>query len=136
MYKTILVPIDLAHLDEGKATVDVAISITDDDARIILLYVIEEIPSWTDLDLPKDFIENQVATAREQLGKIAASSDRHITIEVRSGHAYTTILKVAEEDGADLIVLSSHRPGLKEYFIGSNTTKVVAHATCSVHVVR
>ena len=136
MYKTILVPIDLAHLDEGKATVDVAISITGDDAQIILLYVIEEIPNWTDIDLPKDFIANQIATAEEKLGAIAASSDRNIRVEVRTGHAYSTILKVAEADGADLIVLSSHRPGLKEYFIGSNTTKVVAHAQCSVHVVR
>ena len=136
MYKTILVPIDLAHLDEGRATVDVALSISGDDAQIILLYIIEEIPNWTDIDIPKDFIENQIAIAEEKLGEIAASSDRDIRVEVRTGHAYSTILKVAEADGADLIVLSSHRPGLKEYFIGSNTTKVVAHAMCSVHVVR
>ncbi len=101
-----------------------------------MLYVIEDIPNWTDIDLPSDFMEKAMQSARETLQSIAATTDKEVKIEVRSGHAYSTILKDAEAVNADLIILSSHRPGLKEYFIGSNTTKVVSHANCSVVVVR
>ena len=55
MFKTILLPIDVAHLDEGQKTLDVALSITGPEATIILLYVMEDIPNWTDIVLPPDF---------------------------------------------------------------------------------
>jgi nucleotide-binding universal stress UspA family protein len=74
--------------------------------------------------------------ARQALESIAESTDRSVQIEIRAGHAYSTILKEAEAMNADLIILASHKPGLKEYFIGSNTSKVVNHASCSVVVLR
>ena len=37
---------------------------------------------------------------------------------------------------ADLIVMSSHRPAMKTYFLGSNAGHVVRYAKCSVLVVR
>jgi nucleotide-binding universal stress UspA family protein len=136
MFKTILLPVDVAHLDEGHKTLDVALSITSADAAIILLYVMEDIPNWTDLDLPPNFKENSMQVARQALESIAESTDRSVQIEIRAGHAYSSILKEAEAMNADLIILASHKPGLKEYFIGSNTSKVVNHASCSVVVLR
>ncbi len=57
-------------------------------------------------------------------------------VEVRVGHPYKTILEVAEEKEADLIIVASHQPDLQNYLIGSTAAKVVRHATCSVLVVR
>ncbi|TPQ46867.1 universal stress protein UspA, partial [Prosthecomicrobium hirschii] len=34
------------------------------------------------------------------------------------------------------IVVSSHRPSMATYLIGSNAAKIVRHAPCSVMVVR
>ena len=136
MFKTILLPVDVAHLDEGQKTLQVALKIMSPDTAIYLLYVMEDIPNWTDLDLPPNFKEDSMQTAREALKTIAETTDKEIRVEVRTGHAYSTILKEAEALNADLIILASHKPGLKEYFIGSNTTKVVSHANCSVVVVR
>ena len=136
MFKTILLPVDLAHLDEAQKTLGFALKVMSENTEIIMLYVIEEIPNWTDLDLPSDFMEKSMQFARETLQSIAATTDKEVKIDVRSGHAYSTILKEAEALDVDLIILSSHRPGLKDYFIGSNTTKVVSHANCSVMVVR
>lgn len=136
MFKTILLPVDVAHLDEGRKTLDVALSIASPEATIVLLYVMEEIPNWTDIDLPPNFKENSMQAAREALESIIQSTDSPVQIEVREGHAYSTILKEAESMNADLIILTSHKPGLKDYFIGSNTSKVVSHAHCSVVVVR
>ena len=136
MFKHILLPVDVAHLDEGYRTLEVARAIMSPDTRITLLYVMEDIPNWTDIDLPPNFKEESMQTALQSLQKIADSSDVAVHAEVRAGHAYSTILKESEAMGVDLIILASHKPGLKEYFIGSNTTKVVSHAACSVVVVR
>ena len=136
MFKTILLPVDVAHLDEGHKSLEVALKIMSPDTELILFYVMEDIPNWTDLDLPANFKENSMQSARKSLESIAETTDKKIQIEVRTGHAYSTILKEAEALNADLIILASHKPGLKDYFIGSNSTKVVSHASCSVVVVR
>ena len=44
MYKTILVPIDMGHVAEGKSIIDLAVKHGADGAKIILLNVVEEIP--------------------------------------------------------------------------------------------
>jgi len=45
-------------------------------------------------------------------------------------------LAVAEEAVADLIVVGSHRPAMKDYLLGTNAARVVRHARCSVLVAR
>jgi nucleotide-binding universal stress UspA family protein len=56
---------------------------------------------------------------------------------VREGDARSAILDEADSWGADLIVVGSHgRTGLKRLVLGSVAAAVVAHAHCSVEVVR
>jgi len=56
---------------------------------------------------------------------------------VREGDPRSAILDEAEGWGADLIVVGSHgRTGLKRLFLGSIAQAIVAHAHCSVEVVR
>jgi len=59
-----------------------------------------------------------------------------ITTVVRQGTIDREILDEAKKTHADLIVMSSHRAGLRTYFLGSNAGHVVRYATCSVLVVR
>ena len=136
MYKTILVPIDMGHVVEGKSIIDVAIDNAADGAKIILLTVVEEIPNWAAINLPADIIDKSLESAHDGLKAIARASGRSMEVEVRTGHSYNTILDVAEEKEADLIIIASHRPGLQDYFLGSTAAKVVRHAKCSVLVVR
>ena len=51
-------------------------------------------------------------------------------------HSAHTIIRIAERAEADLIVLASHRPEMKDYLIGANAASVARHARCSVLVVR
>jgi nucleotide-binding universal stress UspA family protein len=136
MYKTILVPIDMAHVVEGRANLDLAALHAADGAKIILLNVVEDIPGWAAAELPADLLTNSQASSREELKKLASSSGMEMEVEVRTGHSYHTILEVAEEKKADLIIVASHRPGLQDYFLGSTAAKVVRHAKCSVLVIR
>ena len=45
---------------------------------------------------------------------------------------YAEILGVAEEAGPDLIVVGSHRPGMRDYLLGTKASRVVRHASSSV----
>ncbi len=136
MYKTILVPIDLAHVVEGKAIIDAAIEHATEDAKIILLNVVEDVPNWAAIQLPTDLIDKSLNATHDELKAIATASVRKMEVEVRTGHSYNTILDVAEEKNAELIIVASHQPGLQDYFLGSTAAKVVRHAKCSVLVVR
>ena len=53
-----------------------------------------------------------------------------------TGTAYEEILTTARSFGADLIVMASHRPELKDYLLGPNAARVVRHSDVSVLVVR
>ena len=136
MYNTILVPIDMAHVVEGKSNIDLAIEHAAEGSKIILLNVIEEVPNWAAINLPADLLDQSIEASYNDLKAIANASGRKMEVEVRTGHSYNTILDVAEEKGVDLIIIASHRPGLQDYFLGSTAAKVVRHATCSVLVVR
>ena len=136
MYKTILVPIDIANLDKGKSMIDVATVHAGKDTQIILLNVVEEIPTWAAAEIPEGILDKSRQTSDEEMNAIAKASGISMDVEVRMGHSYKTILEVAEEKAVDLIIIASHRPGLQDYFLGSTAAKVVRHAKCSVLVTR
>jgi len=136
MYKTILVPIDIANLDKGKSMIDVATTHAGKDTQIILLNVVEEIPNWAAAEIPEGILDKSRQISDEEMNAIAKASGISMDVEVRMGHSYKTILEVAEEKAVDLIIIASHRPGLQDYFLGSTAAKVVRHAKCSVLVTR
>ena len=136
MYSTILVPIDMAHVAEGKTNIDLAAKHAAAGAKIILLNVVEDIPNWAAVELPAGLIDQSIESAQSELKAIATAAGMKMEVEVRTGHSYNTILDVAKEKNADMIIIASHRPGLQDYFLGSTAAKVVRHATCSVLVVR
>ena len=136
MFKTILVPIDMAHVVEGKANIDIAAQHASAGAKIILLNVVEEIPTWAAAELPANLVGDSMKRAQSELKAIANTTGMSMEVVIRSGHSYKTILEVAKESQAELIIIASHRPGLQDYFLGSTAAKVVRHATCSVLVMR
>jgi len=136
MYKTILVPIDMAHVAEGKTNIDLAAQHAAAGAKIILLNVVEDIPNWAAVELPAGLIDQSIESAQSELKAIATAAGMKMEVEVRTGHSYNTILDVVKEKNVDLIIIASHRPGLQDYFLGSTAAKVVRHANCSVLVVR
>jgi nucleotide-binding universal stress UspA family protein len=53
------------------------------------------------------------------------------------GDTATSILAVAEEVGAELIVMATHgRTGLSHFFLGSVAEQVVREASCPVLTIR
>ncbi len=134
MAKSILAPIDLAHPDQARKILRIAREIGGSDSSITALYVTPEIPQHVAAELQDELMAKTVAASRETLGTLA--SDAGAKSMIKKGPVTAEILDCADELGADLIVIGSHRPGLKDYLLGSTAARVVRHAECPVYVDR
>jgi nucleotide-binding universal stress UspA family protein len=89
--------------------------------------------------VPPDFDVQQRKSSEEALAIIAKEcglDGERVSCAVRQGGIYHEVLEQAKAINADLIVMSSHRPAMRTYFLGSNAGHVVRYAKCSVLVVR
>ncbi|WP_372425363.1 universal stress protein [Salinarimonas chemoclinalis] len=140
MYKTILVPVDLAEPKASEGALATAARLAEPgDGTIRLIYVRPLMPVTYMEYVPASFEADQQREAEESLGDIAATvplPKERVSAVVRLGSIYHEVLAEAEEAGADLVVVGSHRPTMATYLLGSNATTIVRHATSSVLVVR
>ncbi|WP_209425187.1 universal stress protein [Pararhodobacter sp. SW119] len=137
MFKRIVVPVDLAHSDLLANALDTATDLAKHyGAKLIYVSVTAETPTSVAHN-PKEFAD--------KLAKFAADRGVAAGIEIES-KAYTatdptidvdaTLLRAAEDAGADLVVIASHKPGFADYFWGSHGGRLASHATISVFVIR
>lgn len=92
--------------------------------------------------LPFDYGSLLAETRREakadiaKLVKEARFGEVSCRTRIEDGHPGETLVKVAEEERADLIVLATHgRTGLPHVLLGSTAQHVVRHAHCPVLVI-
>jgi nucleotide-binding universal stress UspA family protein len=140
MFKSILVPIDLADTDLAKPAIATAAALAQTwNGSVRLLNVLPTTPVMLAEYVPPDFDAQQRQISEEALAIVARESGveaSRISAMVRQGGIYHEILEEATAVKADLIVMTSHRPAVRTYFLGSNAGHVVRYARCSVLVVR
>lgn len=136
MYSSIIVAVDLAQLDQGKELLTRALKLLDAGGKVHLLHVLEDVPAYIAAELPRDLGDRREAETRVELRDMAHGLEQHVEFEVRHGAASSQIIEAAQNAGAELIMIASHRPGLSDYFIGSTAARVVRHAQCSVLITR
>jgi nucleotide-binding universal stress UspA family protein len=89
------------------------------------------------LDLVHKEIRQRAVELVERIAAKLRKKRLKVETAVREGHPHTAIVDEARKWRADLIVVGSHgRTGLKRLLLGSVAASVVAHASCSVEVVR
>jgi nucleotide-binding universal stress UspA family protein len=141
MYTNILLPIDLNSIDTQEAAVGTAVQLAQTfGARLHLMAVVPSLGvGVVSTFFPEDYEQKVTAAAEAELKEFLRQrvpegiEARHA---VASGTIYKEVLDFAKQIEADLIVMASHRPELKDYLIGPNAARVVRHADCSVLVVR
>jgi nucleotide-binding universal stress UspA family protein len=140
MYRRILVPIDLADVELAKPAIATAVMMAkESNGALRLVNVLPVTPSMLAEYVPPDFEAQQRASAEEAIGIVAEEAGLargRVSSVVRQGNVDREILDEAKAMNADLIVMSSHRTGVRTYFSGSNAGHVVRYAACSVLVVR
>jgi nucleotide-binding universal stress UspA family protein len=110
------------------------------DAEIILLHVVSTFAFR--VNLPEaDVDESQNArlsgAIQEKLQSIAkALSAKHgiqVHTQVAYGRIREEVVKVAEDQDADMVILGTHGvSGIREFFMGSNAFRIVSEAGCPV----
>jgi nucleotide-binding universal stress UspA family protein len=140
MFKTILVPVDLAEVETARPALDRAVSLAQaSQGTIRLVYVRSLLPITYMEFAPPTFEAEQQEEAEAKLAEVAADVPlpaERVSAVVRLGSVYNEVLHEADTTGADLIVIGSHRPTMATYLLGSNAATIVRHAKCSVLVVR
>ena len=140
MFQKILVPVDLADPEFVKPALDTAVELARASGGAVrLINVIPMTPVMLAEYVPPDFDVQQRGSAEEALAIIAKESTldpAKVSTVVRQGGIYHEVLEEAKVFGCDVIVMSSHRPAMKTYFLGSNAGHMVRYAKCSVLVVR
>jgi nucleotide-binding universal stress UspA family protein len=140
LFKSILVPVDLAEPDLAKPAIDTAVAMARATSGTVrLINVLPMTPVMLAEYVPPDFDVQQRKTAEEGLEALARDCglDRsRVSTVVRQGGIYHEVIEEAKAMPADLIVMTSHRPDMRSYFLGSNAGHMVRYATCSVLVLR
>ena len=149
MAEKILVPVDLGDTETSTKVLQQAVEQADrQGAKLTVMTVVPdmitgidyryairgEMGGSEDYDLKK-IVQNALDHLNDFVAEHTAKGTKADTI-ARHGTVYEQILDVAEDIGADQIVIGAHRPQLADYLLGPNTARVVRHAKCSVNVVR
>ena len=108
-------------------------------AELIVLHVVSMNDDWFSKHEELSPVRSLMAEQKEFLDKFLREkfADSMNLVEVRQkvelGTAYANIAALAEREGVDLIIMSTHgRTGFDHILLGSVTEKVIAHASCPV----
>ncbi|HEV3246489.1 MAG TPA: universal stress protein [Beijerinckiaceae bacterium] len=140
MFKSILVPVDIAEVDVAKPGFDEAVDLAKlSGAALRLIHVRSPVPYAMNEYIPAEYYDSDEKSVLKALEDLAAKLDLpkgRVTVVSPFGSVYDEVLKEAARMKADLIVVGSHRPNWSTYLIGSNAANIVRHAECSVLVMR
>jgi len=137
MFKKIMVPIDLTHVDTLQRAMSVASDIAKLYGATIHYVAVTGSGPGAAARTPEEFNAKLQALANEQAtasgvavtAQTVVSND--VTIELDA-----SLRQACTEMGADLVVVGSHVPGFADYIFSSHGGSMATHASVSVFVVR
>jgi universal stress protein F len=137
MYDNILIAIDLDQPESWAKALPTSLALARCfGARLTLCSVVPDTEAELEAEWSASGYREMIAVADAKLKALAAEHDIDAATQVGTGPIWGGIVDTAERIGADLIILASHRPQMKDYLLGANASRVVRHAACSVLVVR
>lgn len=140
MFRSILVPVDVAHPSSWEHALPQAIELASTaKGTVTIMTVVRDLKLMFEGVYFPFQLEQMMADAQNKLAAIAsdqATRGIEISSEVRTGSIGREILSMAKDRAVDLILMASHRPEMRDYLIGPNASYVAQHADCSVLVLR
>lgn len=134
MYRKIIVSLALDQ-GFGPRALDLARALKDEGGEIIALHVFEPLHGSVSAYVSDEAVKQAMARVRAGLAeRIGDAGD--VTPVIIKGHSGRSVTDYAAKEGADLIIVGSHKPGLGDYLLGSTSARIVRHAPCAVHVLR
>lgn len=139
MFKNILIPVDF--LENNVHALDIAIDMAlQSEGKVTLLHVIECISDTTLKEFPEFYGKLEKQSQEHMAALVAPHENSTVNIETHIvyGNRTQEILKHAEKNNIDLIVLSSHKIDFNNPTSGWGTIsqKVGILAQCPVMLVK
>ena len=141
MFEKVLLPVDINHPESWKSALPAARKLAGEEGEIHLLGIVHDLGSAIVATfLPEDFERKAMEDLKEKLQDLVAAESlagAKVETHVAHGHVPETILRLAGQIGADVIVMASHPPNdLQTLLVGSNADKVVRHSKIPVLTMR
>ncbi len=134
MYSKIIVSLSLDH-GIGQAAIELARKLKADDGKILGVHVYEPLQGSASAYVSDEAVAKAYEGVKEALeSRVADWPD--VEGVLLKGHSGRAVIHYAAEVEADCIVVGSHKPGMRDIFLGSTAARIVRHAPCSVHVLR
>lgn len=134
MYQKIIVALSLEHGIAERA-IKVAHELRAEGGEMIAVHVHEPLQGSASLYVSDEAVAEALQNAKTALAERVADYPE-LKSDLIKGHSGRAITDYAEKVGADCIIIGSHKPGVRDFFLGSTAARVVRHAQCSVHVLR
>lgn len=139
MYKKVLLPVSgEAHGKRASIALKKAIKLCE--GMIIVLHVTEVIPQTVGGEARHELEHDNTAQGQIVLAPIIElleTAGAHFRTRVDSGTIAETIVRVADEEGVDLIVMfTDGREDLKDFLLGSITERVLRNIDVDLLAVR
>ena len=140
-YKSILLAVDLSHDDEQ--VINKAQRIADQyGSRISIIHVLDNIPMpdtayGTEIPLYEGLNDELLNVKKTRLSQIGEGLGLDSTrVRMVWGLPHQEIIRMAEEESTDLIIVGSHgRHGIA-LLLGSTASGVLHHSPCDVLAIR
>ncbi len=137
MFKKIMVPLDLAHVDKLGKALGVAADLADHYSVPICYVGVTASTPGSVAHNPEEYAKKLEAfsVAQSEALGLATQCKSYVTHDP-AVDLDDALLRAVEETGADLVVMASHIPNIADYIWPSNGGKVSSHAKVSVLLVR
>ena len=131
MYKKIVVPVDPEHDNSWRETVPIAIQhARQSGGELLVTTVVPEIEA----NLRRTNESHQKAL--DEFVKDNIPEDVTTQAILKKGSIHREICTLAKQTNADLIIVASQNPRMKDRIVGSNASNIAQYAPCNVLVVR
>jgi nucleotide-binding universal stress UspA family protein len=134
MYQKVIVSLSL---DQGfsERAFETARALKAENGMIYAVHVYEPLQGSASAYVTDEAVNQAYNKAKETLdGRVKKAPD--VEAVLLKGHSGRAITDYANDIGADCIIVGSHKPGLKDFLLGSTAARIVRHAPCSVVVLR
>jgi len=134
MYDRVICAIGLGSRERAEHLLRTSNALLTPGGQLTVVHVIERFPSAR--ENPDERAISAFSEAEEKLSALCRRLGIDAQIDVRNGTASKTLLLIAKEKKADLLVLATHASDIFDRIFGSTTEYVIEHAECSVLVDR
>ncbi|WP_306455990.1 universal stress protein [Pacificibacter marinus] len=137
MYKRIMIPVDLAHVDKSETALAVVADLAKHyDATVTYVAITSNVPSVIAHN-PEEFARKLADFAEEQAARhghrtaaqSVVSQDPAVDLDKK-------LARTVDEIGADLIVMATHIPNMADMLLPSHGGALARHTDASVFLVR